>query len=109
MGADSPSHAYIWQQLVYLSATAVYLTAVVAHGKFPTKQGSALPPELGELAACFISDIFASYALVLCFPDLMTWQLWALLIFIFALCVGATHRAWREVYLDLLEPLLVLQ
>ncbi|CAK0830391.1 unnamed protein product, partial [Prorocentrum cordatum] len=70
-GEDSPGHAYLWQNAVYLLSAVAYMAAVAACGRSPPKiRDAALPPEAGEFATCLALDVAAAVALVVCFPHL---------------------------------------
>lgn len=106
--ADSPGHAYVWQNLLYLVAAVAFVAAVAACGRSPPKScDAALPPEPPEFAACLGLDIAASVALVLCFPHLNTWQLWVLAAFVIILFVALIFEDWRLLSVDMLDPLMV--
>lgn len=106
--ADSPGHAYMWQNMVYLTAAFAFVAAVAACGRSPPKVGNAaLPPETGEFITCLVLDIAASVALVKCFPHLNTWHLWALSALLVALFVAIYFKDWRDMFIDLLDPLFV--
>ncbi|CAE7232287.1 unnamed protein product [Symbiodinium sp. KB8] len=63
--ADSPGHAYLWQNFVYFVAAIAFVAAVAACGRSPPKVGNAaLPPQTGEFATCLVLDFVASVALV---------------------------------------------
>uniref|UniRef100_A0A7S4SM97 Uncharacterized protein n=1 Tax=Alexandrium monilatum TaxID=311494 RepID=A0A7S4SM97_9DINO len=108
--ADSPGHAYLWQKLAYLSSAAAFLAAVAACLQCPPRaSGAALPPDLGELLCCALLDAVASVALVMCFPHLNTWHLWALALMLVVLFAALTSRGCRAILVDLLDPLLALR
>eukprot|EP00434_Breviolum_minutum_P039605 symbB.v1.2.035174.t1/scaffold4679.1/size42772/2 len=63
--ADSPGHAYLWQNFVYFVAAIAYVAAIAASGRSPPKVGNAaLPPQTGEFVTCLVLDVVASVALV---------------------------------------------
>jgi len=108
--ADSPGHAYMWQNLCYLLAAISFVAAVAACGRAPPKVGdAALPPEPGEFLTCILLDAAASIALVICFPHLNTWHLWALAALLAALFAAVYFEGWRDILVDLLDPLLVVR
>lgn len=108
--ADSPGHAYMWQNLTYLIAAIAFVAAVAACGRSPPKIGdAAIPPETGEFLTCIALDISASIALVICFPHLNTWHLWALSAVLIGLFVAVWFENWRELLIDLLDPLFVVR
>jgi len=108
--ADSPGHAYMWQNLFYLLSAIAYVAAVAACGRSPPKVGdAALPPEMGEFLTCILLDAAASIALVICFPHLNTWHLWALAALLAALFAAVWFEGWRDILVDLLDPLLVVR
>jgi len=84
--------------------------AVAACSHCPPKFGhAALPPERGEVFTCLALNFAASVALVVCFPHLNTWTIWLLGIFVIILWLVITVDAWRDVVVDLLDPLLVVR
>eukprot|EP00929_Paragymnodinium_shiwhaense_P039773 TRINITY_DN20850_c0_g2_i1.p1 TRINITY_DN20850_c0_g2~~TRINITY_DN20850_c0_g2_i1.p1 ORF type:complete len:580 (+),score=177.51 TRINITY_DN20850_c0_g2_i1:61-1800(+) len=104
--ADSPGHAFMWQNLIYLVSAFVFVAAVAACGKHPPKVGdAALPPDAGEFATCFLLDAAAAISLVVCFPHLNTWHLWALVALLVLLLVAIKFEYWRELLIDLIDPL----
>eukprot|EP00931_Biecheleriopsis_adriatica_P025928 TRINITY_DN15827_c0_g1_i1.p1 TRINITY_DN15827_c0_g1~~TRINITY_DN15827_c0_g1_i1.p1 ORF type:complete len:595 (+),score=148.12 TRINITY_DN15827_c0_g1_i1:81-1865(+) len=108
--ADSPGHAYLWQNFVYFVSAIAFVAAIAACGRSPPKMGNAaLPPETGEFATCLLLDIAASVALVVCFPHLNTWHLWALSALLVALFVAVWFEGWRGLFIELLEPLFVVR
>jgi len=108
--ADSPGHAYMWQNLTYLIAAIAFVAAVAACGRSPPKIGdAAIPPETGEFLTCIVLDISASIALVICFPHLNTWHLWALFAVLIGLFAAVWFENWRELLIDLLDPLFVVR
>lgn len=108
--ADSPGHAYMWQNMMYLLAAISFVAAVAACGRSPPKMGeAALPPDVGEFATCIILDAIASICLVICFPHLNTWHLWALAALLAALFAAVYFEGWRDILVDLLDPLLVVR
>jgi len=108
--ADSPGHAYLWQNFIYLVSAIAYVAAVAACGRSPPKAGdSALPPETGEFVTCLLLDAAASISLVVCFPHLNTWHIWALAALLAALFVAIWFEGWRDLVVDLLDPLLVVR
>mmetsp|Transcript_56844 Transcript_56844/g.122941 ORF Transcript_56844/g.122941 Transcript_56844/m.122941 type:complete len:576 (-) Transcript_56844:241-1968(-) len=108
--ADSPGHAFLWQNFIYLVSAIAFVAAVAACGRSPPKVGdAALPPDVGEFVACLSLDAAASLALVICFPHLNTWHLWALAALLAALFVAVWFEDWRDLIIDLLDPLLVVR
>uniref|UniRef100_A0A7S4WF22 Uncharacterized protein n=1 Tax=Alexandrium monilatum TaxID=311494 RepID=A0A7S4WF22_9DINO len=108
--ADSPGHAYLWQNLVYLVSAVAFVAAVAACGRSPTKVGdAALPPETGEFLTCLALDVAAAVSLVICLPHLNTWHLWASTAVLLALFVAACFEGWRELFVDFLDPLFVVR
>lgn len=108
--ADSPGHAYMWQNFIYLVAAIAFVAAVAACGRSPPKVGNAaLPPDVGEFATCLSLDFAASIALVICFPHLNTWHLWALTALLVALFAAVWFESWRELLIELLDPLFVVR
>lgn len=108
--ADSPGHAYMWQNATYLIAAISFIAAVAACGRSPPKVGdAALPPETGEFLTCLSLDIAASISLVICFPHLNTWHLWALAAVLIGLFVAIWFENWRDLFVDLLDPLFVVR
>eukprot|EP00403_Amphidinium_massartii_P022911 CAMPEP_0178392288 /NCGR_PEP_ID=MMETSP0689_2-20121128/11603_1 /TAXON_ID=160604 /ORGANISM="Amphidinium massartii, Strain CS-259" /LENGTH=542 /DNA_ID=CAMNT_0020012861 /DNA_START=174 /DNA_END=1802 /DNA_ORIENTATION=- len=108
--ADSPGHAYMWQNLIYLVSAVAFLAAVAASGRSPPKLGdAALPPESGEVFTCIAVDAIAAISLVVCFPHLNTWHLWALSALLAGLFVAVFFRDWRELVVDLVEPVMVVR
>mmetsp|Transcript_60727 Transcript_60727/g.198836 ORF Transcript_60727/g.198836 Transcript_60727/m.198836 type:complete len:633 (+) Transcript_60727:131-2029(+) len=108
--ADSPGHAYMWQNFAYLVSAVSFVAAVAACGRSPPKVGdAALPPELGEFVTCLTLDAVASIALVICFPHLNTWHLWALFALLLAMFVAVWFEGWRDLFVDLLDPLFVVR
>jgi len=108
--ADSPGHAYLWQNFIYLVAAVAYVAAVAACGQSPPKVGDvALPPETPEFITCTALDAAASIALVLCFPHLNTWNLWALVVLVGVLFAVIYFDQWRDLIIDLLDDLFVVR
>jgi len=108
--ADSPGHAYLWQNFIYLISAVAFVAAVAACGRSPTKVGdAALPPETGEFLTCLALDIVAAVSLVICFPHLNTWHLWALTALLLALFVAVWFEGWRDLFIDFLDPLFVIR
>mmetsp|Transcript_99936 Transcript_99936/g.214014 ORF Transcript_99936/g.214014 Transcript_99936/m.214014 type:complete len:590 (+) Transcript_99936:147-1916(+) len=108
--ADSPGHAYLWQNFAYLISAVSFVAAVAACGRSPPKVGdAALPPDVGEFITCIALDVAASVALVICFPHLNTWHLWALALLLAALFAAVWFEGWRDLLVDLLDPLLVVR
>jgi len=109
--ADSPGHAYLWQNCIYLVAAVAYVAAVVACGKSPPKVGAvALPPETPEFITCTALDAAASIALVLCFPHLNTWKFLGALAVLFGVLAAVIYfDQWRDIVIDLLEDLFVVR
>ena len=70
---------------------------------------AALPPDTGEFVTCLLLDGAASICLVVCFPHLNTWHLWALALLLVVLFAAVHLEDWREIIVDLLEPLLVVK
>mmetsp|Transcript_29981 Transcript_29981/g.53638 ORF Transcript_29981/g.53638 Transcript_29981/m.53638 type:complete len:599 (+) Transcript_29981:101-1897(+) len=108
--ADSPGHAYMWQNFVYFVSAIAFVAAIAACGRSPPKVGdAAIPPETGEFITCILLDLAASVALVVCFPHLNTWHLWALTALLLALFVAVWFEGWRDLLIDLLDPLFVVR
>lgn len=108
--ADSPGHAYLWQNFIYFVSAIAFVAAIAACGRSPPKVGdAALPPETGEFLACLLLDLAASVALVVCFPHLNTWHLWILSALLVAMFVAIWFEGWRELFIDLLHPLFVVR
>lgn len=108
--ADSPGHAYLWQNFIYFVSAIAFVAAVAACGRSPPKVGNAaLPPDTGEFATCLSLDIAASIALVVCFPHLNTWHLWALFAVLILLFAAIWFEGWRDLVIDLLDPLFVVR
>ncbi|CAE7031816.1 unnamed protein product [Symbiodinium sp. CCMP2592] len=108
--ADSPGHAYLWQNFVYFVAAIAFVAAVAACGRSPPKVGNAaLPPQTGEFATCLVLDFVASVALVVCFPHLNNWHLWAMTALLVALFAATWFEGWRDLLIDLLDPLFVVR
>lgn len=106
--ADSPGHAFLWQNLVYGVAAVAFLAAVAACGRSPPKIGdAALPPEPGEFWTCILLDVAAAMSLVVCFPHLNTWHLWALIALLGVLFLAVWFEGWRELFIDFMEPVFV--
>lgn len=108
--ADSPGHAYLWQNFVYLVASVAFVAAVAACGRSPPKVGdAALPPDMPEFLTCLVLDVVAAVSLVICFPHLNTWHLWALTALLAALFAAVWFEGWRDLFIDFLEPLFVIR
>lgn len=108
--ADSPGHAYLWQNFVYLVSAVAFVAAVAACGRSPPKVGdAALPPDFGEFITCLLLDMAASVSLVICFPHLNTWHLWALTGLLILLFAAVWMEGWRDLLIDLLDPLFVVR
>jgi len=106
--ADSPGHAFLWQNLVYGVAAVAFLAAVAACGRSPPKVGdAALPPEAGEFWTCILLDAAAAMSLMVCFPHLNTWHLWALVALLGVLFLAVWFEGWRELFIDFMEPVFV--
>mmetsp|Transcript_31345 Transcript_31345/g.57493 ORF Transcript_31345/g.57493 Transcript_31345/m.57493 type:complete len:426 (+) Transcript_31345:93-1370(+) len=108
--ADSPGHAYFWQKFIYLVSAVAFLAAVAACGRSPPKPGNAaLPPEVGETFTCIALDAIAAVSLVVCFPHLNTWHLWALGAMLAGLYAAVWFDSWRELLVELVDPLMVVR
>eukprot|EP00405_Crypthecodinium_cohnii_P015475 CAMPEP_0206447528 /NCGR_PEP_ID=MMETSP0324_2-20121206/16864_1 /ASSEMBLY_ACC=CAM_ASM_000836 /TAXON_ID=2866 /ORGANISM="Crypthecodinium cohnii, Strain Seligo" /LENGTH=581 /DNA_ID=CAMNT_0053916365 /DNA_START=81 /DNA_END=1823 /DNA_ORIENTATION=- len=108
--ADSPGHAYQWQKATYGAAAGIFITAVLLAGQFPRKVGStALPPDVPEIFTGFALDAMASVCLVICFPHLNCWQIWAMFGLLALIFLAITFQAWRELIVELLEPIFVVR
>mmetsp|Transcript_3205 Transcript_3205/g.8502 ORF Transcript_3205/g.8502 Transcript_3205/m.8502 type:complete len:624 (-) Transcript_3205:105-1976(-) len=108
--ADTPGHAYVWQNAVYLLSAIAYVMAVAACGRSPPKVGdAALPPETGEFVTCLALDAAAAISLVICFPHLNTWHLWILAALLAVMFVAVWFEGWRDMFVDVLDPLLVVR
>eukprot|EP00747_Dinoflagellata_sp_TGD_P165927 gnl/TRDRNA2_/TRDRNA2_187951_c0_seq1.p1 gnl/TRDRNA2_/TRDRNA2_187951_c0~~gnl/TRDRNA2_/TRDRNA2_187951_c0_seq1.p1 ORF type:complete len:715 (-),score=151.08 gnl/TRDRNA2_/TRDRNA2_187951_c0_seq1:57-2201(-) len=108
--ADSPGHAYIWQNIVYVVSAPAFIAAGVACAMTPPKRaGVALPPELGELVTCLVLNISSALALLVHFPSLTTWHIWALVLPLTALILALWVKDWRGIVVDFLEPLMILR
>lgn len=108
--ADSPGHAYLWQNFIYLISAVAFVAAVAACGRSPPKVGdAALPPETGEFLTCITLDAVAATSLVICFPHLNTWHLWALTALLLLLFVAVWFEGWRDLFIDFLDPLFVIR
>eukprot|EP00928_Gymnodinium_smaydae_P024601 TRINITY_DN19865_c0_g1_i2.p1 TRINITY_DN19865_c0_g1~~TRINITY_DN19865_c0_g1_i2.p1 ORF type:complete len:610 (+),score=117.83 TRINITY_DN19865_c0_g1_i2:110-1831(+) len=108
--ADSPGHAFLWQKCVYVSTALAFVTAVAACGRAPPRVGdAALPPERGESFTCLALDAAAAAALVVCFPHLNTWHLWLLAVLFVALLASLWIESWRDLAIELLDPLFVVR
>lgn len=105
--ADSPAHAYSWQKAVYLLASFATAASIASCGRAPPKvKGAALPPEVLETLACLIIDAAAGACLIICYPHLNTWHLWALMSLLAVLFVIIAVKAWRDFVLEIFGPLL---
>lgn len=108
--ADSPGHAYWWQNFTYHVSAGSFIAAVVACFQSPPKAGgAALPPEPLELLACTFLQVAASAALLMCFPHFHTWYLYALLAMLATLLAALRSEGWRDLLVDLLEPLFAVR
>mmetsp|Transcript_111995 Transcript_111995/g.349024 ORF Transcript_111995/g.349024 Transcript_111995/m.349024 type:complete len:591 (-) Transcript_111995:5-1777(-) len=108
--ADSPGHAYLWQNFVYLVSAVAFVAAVAACGRSPPKVGdAALPPETPEFLTCIVLDVVAAVSLIVCFPHLNTWHLWALAALLVALFAAVWFPGWRDLFVDFLDPLFVIR
>lgn len=108
--ADTPGHAYMWQKLVYMAASICFMAAVAASGQSPPKKsGDALPPETLETWTCLALDVAACVCVLLCFPHLNTIGVWLLALLLILLAASVHMQEWRELYVDLLEPLFVVR
>jgi len=108
--ADSPGHAYLWQNVAYIATALVFVAAVAACGQAPPKVSRvALPPASIEFFVCICLNLAASASLVMCFPHLNTWYLWALTFLLFGLGFAIWLDACRDVLVDLIDPLLVVR
>mmetsp|Transcript_152890 Transcript_152890/g.490457 ORF Transcript_152890/g.490457 Transcript_152890/m.490457 type:complete len:527 (-) Transcript_152890:301-1881(-) len=107
--ADTPGHAYLWQNLVYVGVSAAFLSSVVACARNPPKSGgTALPPEVPETMVCFIVDGITTFVIILSYPQLNTWLFWLCAVVLAGVAFGiATMPPFREFYNEWLEPLLV--
>mmetsp|Transcript_43919 Transcript_43919/g.84342 ORF Transcript_43919/g.84342 Transcript_43919/m.84342 type:complete len:584 (+) Transcript_43919:149-1900(+) len=106
--ADSPGHAFLWQNFVYGVAAVAFLAAVAACGRSPPKVGdAALPPEPEEFWTCILLDAVAAMSLIVCFPHLNTWHLWALVVLLGVLFAAVWYETSRELFLDFMEPVFV--
>jgi len=108
--ADSPGHAYLWQNVAYIASAVAFAAAIAACGQSPPKMGSAaIPPGVFEIFVCSLLNVAACLALVMCFPHLNTWHLWVLLALMLGLLVAIRNDACREIVVELLEPLLAMR
>eukprot|EP00928_Gymnodinium_smaydae_P045791 TRINITY_DN30483_c0_g5_i1.p1 TRINITY_DN30483_c0_g5~~TRINITY_DN30483_c0_g5_i1.p1 ORF type:complete len:484 (+),score=60.11 TRINITY_DN30483_c0_g5_i1:201-1652(+) len=109
--ADSPGHAYFWQNLVYALTAIAFLLAVAACFRHPPKLSDmALPPEVLETLACAAVDAITAVAIVLSYSHLQTWFLCICALGL--ACVVASLGLFREVrefYIEWLEPIFVVR
>jgi len=108
--ADTPGHAYFWQNILYVISAVAFLASIAACGNAPSKVcGAAIPPDPLEFLVCLLLDISACVSLVICFPHLNTWHLWALGALTIGMVAMIYFEAGRDIVIDLLDPLLVVR
>jgi len=72
-------------------------------------RGRGAAPETGEFATCLALDAAAAISLVICFPHLNTWHLWILAALLLVMFVAVWFEGWRDMLVDVLDPLLVVR
>uniref|UniRef100_A0A6V0DSW4 Uncharacterized protein n=1 Tax=Zooxanthella nutricula TaxID=1333877 RepID=A0A6V0DSW4_9DINO len=108
--ADAPGHAYLWQNLIYILASFAFVAAVASCARSPPKaDGVALPPEAPETFVGLALDAAAGVAIVLSYPHLNTWFLWACAVGLIGAAAALHLPDVRAFYIDWLEPLLIVR
>lgn len=107
--ADAPGHAYLWQNMIYLTTSAAFVFSTVACARSPMQVGdAALPPEGKETIACLALDTAAALSIILSFPHINTWLVWAG-VAVFAAITIVGFPFWRDIIVDWIEPVFVVR
>jgi len=107
--ADSPGHAYIWQNCLYVLAALGTVATMVACAAAPrVRDNAALPPDEPETFVCLIINAMTALVLVLSYPDLNTWLMW-LIMAAFVVGTVAGYQFWKDFLLDWLGPVFVVR
>jgi len=110
--ADCPGHAYLWQNLVYVAASATFLLSLTACARSPPKSiNVAIAPQMDEIAPNFILDCLAIIVILYSYPELNDWFLWlSLLLLVGAIAATVVqNKDFREIYMDWLEEIFLIQ
>eukprot|EP00931_Biecheleriopsis_adriatica_P090341 TRINITY_DN64342_c0_g1_i1.p1 TRINITY_DN64342_c0_g1~~TRINITY_DN64342_c0_g1_i1.p1 ORF type:complete len:546 (+),score=117.50 TRINITY_DN64342_c0_g1_i1:93-1730(+) len=105
---DSPGHAYLWQNLVYVLASGGYLASLAACALNPPKQSNtALPPEAMDTVTSLTMDGMAAAVIVMSYPDWNNFSLWMFIIILagMAFATAVRQKDFREFYMEWLEPI----
>lgn len=105
---DSPGHAYMWQNLIYVATSGTYVTSIVLCGLYPPKQSNvALPPSTPETITGLVLDGMAAGVIVMSYPDWNNLSLWVFVIVLVGCSVATAtaNKAFREFYMEWLEPI----
>eukprot|EP00929_Paragymnodinium_shiwhaense_P093397 TRINITY_DN5354_c0_g2_i1.p1 TRINITY_DN5354_c0_g2~~TRINITY_DN5354_c0_g2_i1.p1 ORF type:complete len:561 (+),score=88.92 TRINITY_DN5354_c0_g2_i1:147-1829(+) len=111
--ADSPGHAYLWQNVIYILASGSFLFSVAACCLRPPKdRNTALPPESSETFACLLMDAMAAVVIVWSFPaEHNTLFFWGLFVAVVgsAVAMAVGQKDVKEFYMEWIEQIFVLR
>lgn len=105
---DSPGHAYLWQNVIYVAASGTYVASVAACALHPPKQANvALPPSTPETITSLILNGMSAGVIVMSYPDWNNWTLWIFVIVLIgsSFATATQNKAFREFYMEWLEPI----
>lgn len=98
------------QRGLYALTTAAYAASVCACGAAPPRgDGDATPSTFGALAVSIVASCASVITLVVSFPNLRDWLLWAVAAVELLLCAALSCWDVREPFLEILEPIMPLQ
>jgi len=109
---DSPGHAYLWQNVIYVAASVSYIASVAACAMHPPKQSNvALPPSTPETITGLLLDGMAAGVIVMSYPDWNNLSLWIFMIVLIgsSFATATRNKAFREFYMEWLEPIFPVQ
>lgn len=108
--ADAPDHAFLLQKIAYVVTAVSFVANVVASAHYPAKSSDvALPPQLSETFVCLTFDGMAALVLVLSYPDLNTWFLWAGFVVLVGLAGATKLQDVRQFFREWLEAVFVVR
>eukprot|EP00929_Paragymnodinium_shiwhaense_P093393 TRINITY_DN5354_c0_g1_i1.p1 TRINITY_DN5354_c0_g1~~TRINITY_DN5354_c0_g1_i1.p1 ORF type:complete len:554 (+),score=136.94 TRINITY_DN5354_c0_g1_i1:80-1741(+) len=111
--ADSPGHAYIWQNMIYSLASGSFLFSVGACCLKPPKDRDvALPPDSAETLACLLMDAMAAVVIIWSFPkEHNTLFFWGLFVAVSgsAVAMAMGQKDFKEFYMEWIEQIFVLR
>lgn len=105
---DSPGHAYMWQNFIYVGASSTYVASIVFCALSPPKQSNvALPPSTPETITGLVLDGMAAGVIVMSYPDWNNLSLWMFVIVLIGCSVATAtgNKAFRDFYFEWLEPI----